>query len=548
MSAPLNASATTVGALLSSSTFEVPAYQREYAWEKAQVTEFWSDLSGAIGKGPYFLGLLVFTGTDKRKQVVDGQQRLLTITLLAAALRHTALQIGRKALADQIHSTLLRSMDYSTDEMVPRIVLTDRSANDTLQAIVDKNAIELESNSQGSSSERLSAAYRILQEELLKAGNEDTFRRLGSWAEFINEHLYVAIFEHPDEAAAYSVFEVVNTRGRQLTTADLLKNYVLRHTPLQERDAQYDRWTKLTKRFEAFGGHNFVQYIQHVINLNAGYVLPKDLYNYIARRGSYSSNHLSTESDKEAEVEVLMTTLEEHLGLYIQLLDPTSDGPADPEALGVFAALNELGVSAVRPLMLAIASTDGDAVTGMKETLRIIVRKIVVGNLGANSAERKFAEAAKTVHKTKSWRQGISSLRDMNHAREEFVGQLTNRSLNRGVLTFIRRSIICQSITPDPIGTLQYLRPRQSNDNSWPGFSDEEQSFWGSTLGNTILCTLDRRPRGASTWEGVKAHLLPKAVQGEFKDPLQTISAWTPKSVRQVGSDLAKKAADVWYQ
>lgn len=538
MRAPLNASATTVGALLSGSTFEIPAYQREYAWQRSEVSEFWNDLSRATTRGPYFLGLVILTGEEKRKQVVDGQQRLLTLTLLAAALRHAALSIGRKALADRIYSTLLRSMDYATDEIVPRIILTDNRANKTLQAIIDDESVDTTLISSGSSSERLWDAYQYLRAEL-QQNEADAFRQLGTWAEFINELLYIAVFEHPDEAEAYSVFEVVNTRGRQLTTADLLKNYILRHTPPEAREARYEEWYRTAEQFERLGGQNFVQYIRHVVNLTAGYVLPKDLYNYISQRGEFTAT-------PGLSVENLMSQLQTQLPLYLQLIDPTLDGPADTDALGVFVAFNELGVTAVRPLLLAISSTD-DATSGMLQVLRLVVKRMVMGNLGASSVERKFADAARAVYSAGSWQAGLAALRDMDHPRDEFIAQLARRSYNRGVLTFIRRSVVCSSMTPDSIGTLQYLRPRQGADSAWPNFGDEELTFWGSTLGNTILVDLDRRPRAASTWAGVRERLLPHAIRGEIANALEPYNEWNSAAVEEIGRKLAKAAADVWY-
>ena len=120
---PLNASATTAGALISNSTFVVPPYQREYAWEEDEVSEFWGDLREGVANESYFLGLIILTEEDDRQHVVDGQQRLLTLTMLAAALYQEALTIGRTALADRIRADFLTAIDYTTDNMQPRLRL-----------------------------------------------------------------------------------------------------------------------------------------------------------------------------------------------------------------------------------------------------------------------------------------------------------------------------------------------------------------------------------------------------------------------------------------
>jgi hypothetical protein len=133
---PLNASASSAGALLSSSTFEVPPFQREYSWREDEVAEFWSDLKNNIESESYFLGLVILTEEDRRKHVVDGQQRLVTLTLLANVLYHEAKNRDRKASADRIQADFLRSIDYTSDETNPRLRLSDQADDATLQAIL----------------------------------------------------------------------------------------------------------------------------------------------------------------------------------------------------------------------------------------------------------------------------------------------------------------------------------------------------------------------------------------------------------------------------
>ena len=90
------------------------------------------------------------------------------------------------------------------------------------------------------------------------------FQRLGAWAEFITKRLYFAVFMHDDQATAYQVFEVINTRGKDLTTADLLKNFVLSRAEPDEVDEINDRWEGISVNFPTEGANNFVQFIRHV--------------------------------------------------------------------------------------------------------------------------------------------------------------------------------------------------------------------------------------------------------------------------------------------
>ena len=136
MQQPLNASASSAGKLLSGFMFEVPQFQREYSWARDEITDFWNDLQSSLEADSYFLGLVILTDKPDRKLVVDGQQRLITLTLLAAAIYFEAKRRDRKRLAESVQADFIRSVDYDTDEINPRLILSDESDNRTFQAIL----------------------------------------------------------------------------------------------------------------------------------------------------------------------------------------------------------------------------------------------------------------------------------------------------------------------------------------------------------------------------------------------------------------------------
>lgn len=541
-STPLNASANTAGSLLSNTTFEIPKFQREYSWGDDEVKEFWTDLSLNLRSETYFLGLIILTDNeedaeeDDRKYVVDGQQRLITLTLLANAIYHEAEKLDRSALADRVRADFIKSIDFDTDEIRSRIFLSDKDDNATFQYIIDKGAIpqNLEENSVAA---RLAASYEFLLKKLRKDLVEDPFKRLGLWTRFLRERLYFAVFLHPDSSSAYQVYEVINTRGKELTTADLLKNYVLHQTSQAKRTARYDTWQKIQKRFGDQGGGNFVQFIRHSVTVEAGYILPKDLFAFIAKRLEFSEKTPPT-------VPRLMEMLEERLPLYLQMIDPSADGPAEQSFLKVFSALDSLNVLTVRPLLIAISDVE-DADEGMDYILRLVVRRIVVGNLGTGNVERRFGEAARKIAKTGNWHSIVGDLNDLDPPREYFEQQLKTRSLNKGVLAFVRRSVVQGTRTPSQDGSLHFLWTRQATD--WDEMSEEEGSYWGSTIGNTLLADIERRPKGLESWDDVKEQLLTESVDGEWSDALEEWDYWDAEAVGDIGEAFATAAGDLWY-
>lgn len=532
---PLNAAASTAGSIFAASEFDVPPYQREYSWQEDEVREFFEDLQRSLDDETYFLGLIILTDEDGKKKIVDGQQRVVTLTLLAGALYHEAKSRERNALADRISSSFLYSIDYETDATRPRVILTDTANNDTLQYII-KNGEVPPSADAASVSEELAKSFKYIRSSLRSDLRPDPFKRLGKWTEFITHKLYFAVFVHPNPAAAYQVFEVINTRGRDLTTADLLKNYTISQSPPAARIAAYERWKAISDNFQNDGA-NFVQYIRHAVTVDHGHILPKDLFAFLAARTTSGTRSPPTPLE-------LLALLEQQLPLYLQMMDPSLPGPAKDVALGVYAALNKLNVISVRPLMMAIFNApNGDH--GLEKLLKLVIRRIVVGNLGTGNIERRFAEAARRVAQSGEWEGPLGELSDLSPEKDAFVGAVQRRTLNKGVLNYIKNSICARTIIPQSYFPLHFIVPKGTKDPV--GLTEGELSYWGSTIGNTFLSVVDKR-LGHVEWADFKLVMLPTSAPGEFKERLLEFNEWNVGAIGEMAVDLAEVAAELWYE
>lgn len=535
MDTPLNAAASTAGSIIASSEFEVPPYQREYSWQQDEVREFFEDLQRNLEHDTYFLGLIILTDEDGKKKIVDGQQRIVTLTLLAAALYHEANARKRSALADRLSADFLYSINYETDGSNPRVVLSDTADNDTLQYIISKGEAPQIADVDSVGAE-LVKSFSFLRRELRKDLSQDPFKRLGKWTEFITHKLYFAVFIHPNPASAYSVFEVINTRGRDLTTADLLKNYMISQSAPADRSEVYERWKALADTFPADGTNTFVQYIRHAVTVGSGHVLPKDLFSFLAARTTHASRHPPTSTE-------LLDLLEERLTLYMQMVDQSLPGPAGDIALGVFDALNRLNVITVRPLIMAMFEAQ-DTDEGLQQLLRLVVKRIVVGNLGTGNIERRFAEAARKVHLSHNWQEPLGELLDLVPEQELFRDTLKKRTLNKSVMGYVKSSICARSITPNHFYHLHFILPKTVKSN--PSFAEGELSFWGGTIGNTFLSESEKRI-GEASWDDFAKYMLKTAAPGEFTDKLAEYDGWDAAAIKEMGQLLADEATSVWY-
>lgn len=519
----LDASFQSAKGLFDLDAFRIPMYQREYAWSKDEYSSLWTDLQGALEEENYFLGLIILTQESEGYEVVDGQQRIVSISLLAAAVRDMARIYKRESLAGELDSTFLFALDYDTDDRYPKVEFSDEADGRIFLSII-KGTVDLGSVR----GHQIAAAYEYFMTELEVDLGDAAFKRLGAWAKFLQHDVSFASFVHPDSASAYTVFEVINERGKELTPADLLKNNLLSVTPAPERDSVYARWKRLASEFDD-STNAFVQYVRHVAMVRRGYILPKELY-----------RRVTSGADTATEMPALLGELESNLEYYLQIRDPNVGGPASDLATRVFAGFQALGVSAVRPLLLALGP---DADLDFQDVLQLIVRIAGVGTLGAASLEQRFSEAAVAAAAGQAdWR---SKLLPIVPDREEFEARLPRQKLRRPALQLLLRSVHQQSVTPEPEGHVQLIRPAVVEE--WKRFDDDEFAVSGMTIGNAALSAAARRPRDTDTWPAVQSELLPDMHPERQHLALLSGPVWTPAQVRQRGASLATEVSNVWY-
>lgn len=517
--------------LFANSTFAIPDFQRDYSWRAdAEVSTFWDDLSRALDEGEdYFLGLLIMTDSGAEREVVDGQQRLLTLSLLANAIRLAAVARNRKLVAETLLNTLLFSINYQTEERVPRLRLTDpddaTDFHNLIEAATSASVPKL-----GES--RLIAAHQFLSsrlEEDLEASGNATLR-LGRWAEFISNDLMFTVFTHPNRSAAFQVFEVVNTRGKILTPAELIKSYLIGRSA--NRADTVERWGAIEQQFaDLQADDQITTFVRHVVELKRGYVVPRELYKVVTK---------AFEGAKGAAE--LLNDLEQHLSVYMQLIDPTADVESAEQRTRVFTLLDYLSATRFRPLFLAAASTGDDEL--LERSLAAVAPGVLGGTFGTGGIEAQFARAARRVYSGESdWEHTLAVLRDLRPSREEFELRL-QRSVNKLHAQVLRSAILQHSATPEIVGYAHQVRPRNGQD--WPDFDDDEYKEVGGTLANWLMVTTERRPQGARTPSTVKEKLLPYAISDEVVDA-EELDDWTSSYVSARTRDHARLCGKLWY-
>ena len=212
-----------LGHLLSDRLLKVPRFQRNYAWDESNVDEFLDDLTTARqASSSYFMGTVVLAedaDDPSRQLVVDGQQRLTTTAVLLAAVRDQLIELGRVDLAGSVNQKYLQRFELDQEAQVTRLILNPADLA-AFEAILEGSAIT-------AASPALSKCYKSCKDHVRTlAPTADHYRDLVDIVSQLDRDVQVLLAVASSISEAYVIFETLNDRGADLTTADLLKNYL----------------------------------------------------------------------------------------------------------------------------------------------------------------------------------------------------------------------------------------------------------------------------------------------------------------------------------
>lgn len=256
-------------------SFKIPDYQRPYAWGEDQAAELVQDIRDAMANPdgdpgdppPYFLGTIVLIKPSREMavEVVDGQQRLTTLTILYSALRELVVGEQRQ---NSIDTRILAPGDvFAGVQPSPRLKLRAQDFEffrDNVQTrgnfanfVQNYPNQESLSDSQKRILENASYIYKTLR----KMSDSDIHR----FAEFLTKSCYLVIVSTSDKEAAYRIFSVMNNRGLDLSPVDILKASIIGEISEGEENRTRKDYTKLWEHVEdRLGRDGFEHLFRHI--------------------------------------------------------------------------------------------------------------------------------------------------------------------------------------------------------------------------------------------------------------------------------------------
>lgn len=374
-----------LGHLLEDRLLMVPKFQRNYAWEPSNVEEYLDDLEKARADGrEYFMGTVVLADTTEfapRQLIVDGQQRLATTAVLLIAIRDRLNDLGRVEDSKAIDQRFLKRYEISQGEEVTRLVL---SPGDT--EVYD----ELIKGEAVTASSRLHDAYQICRAHIEELAPDATsIKQLLGVIEQLSNQVQALLAVASGIPEAYVIFETLNDRGADLTTADLLKNYIFSQANAETFAYVESVWTEVSGAFDK--PDELVKFIRFEYSSRHGKVTNRKLY-----RALQDSIGLGSSS-----VKAYMKGLRKALEVFLALRDPDHArwSKLHFDVRDSLLAYRRFGFESSVPLLLAVFREWDDNRAGKAVNLITgwTVRAMMAGKLGGSQAEETFCAAAKAV-------------------------------------------------------------------------------------------------------------------------------------------------------
>lgn len=544
--------------LKASPQFIIPIYQRTYSWTDKQCLQLWDDIlrAGSTDQiSVHFVGSIVYVAEGLNQVtkntpllVIDGQQRLATLTLLLEAL---AREVGEDEPVEGFSAKKIREY-YLTNhlEKVERFYKLNLSKIDdsTLKAIV-KN-IEMPQ----AVSIRISENFLLFQ-TLLRAQKGD----FTSVCQGLAKLMVVDIALSRDQDNPQLIFESMNSTGKELSQADLIRNYILMGLKPDLQTRLYEEyWQRMEEAFgqEAYGAQ-FDSFMRDYLTVRTGSISRiDDVYEAFKTYAKSAPVH-------NDGIEALVKDIRTFAGYYCAI---ALGAEADASLKRAFQDLRELKVDVAYPFLLEVYDDYSHTILSLDQFLDIVrlvesyVFRRAVCSIPTNSMNKTFATLSKTIVNENYLETVRANFQLLPSYRRFPTDQEFHRDIQtRDLYHFRSKSYLLRKLEnhdhkePASIDeyTIEHVLPQNPQlSNEWKdalGSTWEQiQQEYLHTLGNLTLT-------GYNSEYSDHPFLKKRDMKGGFRDSHLQLNAslaesptWNEESIRARANELATKAVTEW--
>ncbi|MFI2345672.1 DUF262 domain-containing protein [Streptomyces sp. NPDC019443] len=537
--------------------FHIPTYQRPYAWEVEQAEQLLSDLVEALDSGsdePYFLGSIVLVKEPSHSvaDVIDGQQRLTTLTILLAVLRDLTDDPG---LRTELDAAVCEPGKISKGlPAKPRLTLRSKDADffrnyvqtqGAVSALLELSAAGLKTDAQ--------KAVRSNAEALHKELSSWTAHRRLELVRMLIMRTYLVVVSTPDLDSAHRIFSVMNARGLDLSPADIFKSLII--GDLGDSAAEDAAAAKWEDAEEALGRDDFADLFLHL-------------------RMIYAKERAKAELLKEFPKQVLNTrflpgkaqlfvndVLVPYADAYAQIRDHDYRAETGAERVNAwFRRLVQIDNNDWRPSALWALRNHGPDAEWLDRFLQALERlaaSMFIRRVYTTPRVQRYAELLRELDAGQGLTSPSLQLTEQERAatRERIAGPLYLDVRTRKYILLRLDEVLANSsgvAYTHPLITVEHVLPQTPKpDSQWQAdFTDEQRQFWTNRIGNLVLLNRYKNSEARNYDFATKKvrYFTGKLGVVNFALTAQVVGSdsWTPATLDARQSLLVNSLCDTW--
>ena len=547
-----------IGEILKHNRLKVPPHQRDYSWTKEEVGTLFTDLQDAIAdknNQAYFLGTIV-TIRDEQGilEIIDGQQRLATITILLCNIKRYLMAMGTETeMVDDLHN-FLNYTDRAQRAKYNRLRM-NLVDNEYFSALLDDRLIN-PPKPKGRSTKLIKAAFDNASNYVKKIVDPYNPKMhgdvLNNWITFIERQAEVILLQVPSASNAYRMFETLNDRGLKTTQADLVKNYLFGQAGESHFAEVQDSWSAMRGILELLQKEDkediTVNYLRQALMVIRGFLRKEKVYEFV-----------KDVKGPQATI-TFLKNIENLSNLYVATFFRDHDQwKSYPDAmLSAIDTNNFFNIAPFRSVLLAITAKfpPKEALQAFNMFVSLGVRLLIAASTRSGSIEETMAPAANKIFKgiittTAELKAEVSGIiptdREFQEAFE--VAAVSKSAIARYYLRSLE-NVIQKQKDPHYIVesdkeeiTLEHVLPEHPL-NNWPQFTPEEHETSWKRLGNMVL--LRNKLNSDLKSESFPVKIQEYKCSYELTKQVMREKGWTTDKIRERQSGLAKWALKAW--
>ncbi|MEB3309489.1 MAG: DUF262 domain-containing HNH endonuclease family protein [Snowella sp.] len=480
--------------------YVVPRFQRAYSWSKEQVKELWEDITSnieingeVISHEEYFIGALVLVGDDKSNvmQIVDGQQRLTTITILLSVLCERFKKLEKENLAEAIFKNYIEGQDddgrnyFKLDNETPKPFFQKsiqyiNKEQSTPQSDEEKTLLSSYQDFYSfTSKDNLASRFRMSK----RISDEKYEVLLRAVRDQVVKYLKVIFITVKEEDEAYTIFETLNARGMNLSFVDLIKNRLFKELsdthPDDDAKTTWKNIRSVISSRESVG--NLETFVRH-------WWIAK--YSYVGEENIYK-NFKKLWLENKIDAKVFIKELHSDAEAYIKIASPLQEDFKQQEERPIYNALSAFkifNITQQRPFLLSLFQARGKRIIKLddqKEIMLFLERFHFIFNavcsLRPSGVEGSYSRAARDLQSASDKRKAkeiLNTLKENLTARipDETVfidklkelkfynGYTRDKKLIQYIFNKIERSkLVTNELVPENI-SLEHILCQSNND------------------------------------------------------------------------------------